>query len=41
LPVKDIQQHLRSVKKEKLWKVINFLLAENKIAATKDGEVFI
>jgi ATP-dependent DNA helicase RecQ len=41
LPVKNIQQHLRSVKKEKLWKVINFLLAEKKIAATKDGDVFI
>ena len=41
LPVKDIVQHLRSVKKEKLWKVINFLLAENKIASTKDGDVFI
>jgi ATP-dependent DNA helicase RecQ len=41
LPVKDIQQHLRSIKKEKLWKVINFLLAENKIASTKNGDVFI
>ncbi len=41
LPVKDIQEHFRSVKKEKLWKVINFLMAENKIAATKDGNVFI
>ncbi len=41
LPVKTIQQHLRSVKKEKLWKVINFLLAENKIAATKEGAIFI
>jgi ATP-dependent DNA helicase RecQ len=41
LPMKEIQQHLRSVKKEKLWKVINFLLAENKIAATKDGNIFI
>jgi ATP-dependent DNA helicase RecQ len=41
LPVKDIQEHLKSIKKEKLWKVINFLLAENKIAATKHGAVFI
>ncbi|MGG9961738.1 RecQ family ATP-dependent DNA helicase [Ferruginibacter sp. SUN106] len=41
LPVKDIQQHLKNVKKEKLWKVINYLLAENKIASNKAGDVFI
>ncbi|GAB2836840.1 RecQ family ATP-dependent DNA helicase [Ferruginibacter profundus] len=41
LPVKDIQQHLKNVKKEKLWKVINYLLAENKIASNKEGNVFI
>jgi ATP-dependent DNA helicase RecQ len=41
LPVKDIQQQLKNVKKEKLWKVINYLLAENKISSDKEGNVLI
>ncbi len=41
LPVKDIQQHLKNVKKEKLWKVMNYLLAENKITSDKEGNVLI
>ena len=39
VPVKDIQQQLKNVKKEKLWKVINYLLAENKITSDKEGNV--
>jgi ATP-dependent DNA helicase RecQ len=41
MPLKDIQQKLQSVKKEKIWKVINFLQAENKISVNKDGNIFI
>jgi ATP-dependent DNA helicase RecQ len=41
LPVKDIQNFLKEIKKEKLWKVINFLQAENKIAVNKEGNIFI
>ena len=41
LSIKDIQQHLNNVKKEKLWKVINYLLAEKKITTNKEGEVFV
>jgi ATP-dependent DNA helicase RecQ len=41
LPVKDIQQQLKTVKKEKLWKVINYLLAENKISTNKEGYISI
>jgi ATP-dependent DNA helicase RecQ len=41
LTVKDIQNSLKAVKKEKLWKVINFLQAENKITINKDGDIFI
>ena len=41
LPVKEIQNHLKGVKKEKLWKVINYLRAENKISVTKEGDIFL
>jgi ATP-dependent DNA helicase RecQ len=41
MPLKDVQQKLQNVKKEKIWKVINFLQAENKIAVTKEGNLFI
>ena len=41
LPVKYIQQQLKAIKKEKLWKVINYLQAENKIAVNKEGNLFI
>jgi ATP-dependent DNA helicase RecQ len=40
LPVKVIEEKLKGVKKTKLWKVINFLQSENKLAVTKEGEVF-
>ena len=40
LPVKLIEEKLRGIKKAKLWKVLNFLQSENKLAVTKDGEVF-
>jgi len=41
LSIKDIQQHLKNVKKEKLWKVINYLLSENKVTTDKEGNVSI
>jgi ATP-dependent DNA helicase RecQ len=41
MPLKDIQQKLQSIKKEKIWKVINFLQAENKINVNKDGNIFV
>ena len=41
LPVKEIQNQLKGVKKEKLWKVINYLQAENKISVTKEGDLFL
>lgn len=41
LPVKEIQQKLKTVKKEKLWKVINYLQAENKITVNKEGEISV
>jgi ATP-dependent DNA helicase RecQ len=40
LPIKVIEEKLKGVKKTKLWKVINFLQSENKLAVTKEGEVF-
>ena len=41
LSVKEIQTQLKGVKKEKLWKVINYLQAENKISVTKEGDIFL
>ena len=35
----QLQQHLKGVQKEKLWKVIRFLQAENKITADKGGRI--
>jgi ATP-dependent DNA helicase RecQ len=37
LPVKELLQNLRGFKKEKAWKVIDFLQAENKIEVDGDG----
>lgn len=39
LPVKEIQQQLKVVKKEKLWKVINYLQAEDKVTVDKQGNI--
>jgi ATP-dependent DNA helicase RecQ len=39
MPLKDIQQKLQNVKKEKIWKVINFLQAENKVSVNKEGDI--
>ncbi len=36
---KELLQHLKSIKKEKAWKVINFLQAENKIELDRMGYV--
>ncbi len=41
MPLKDIQKKLQSVKKEKIWKVLNFLQSENKISVNKEGNIFI
>ncbi len=40
LPVTLIEEKLKNIKKAKLWKVINFLQSENKLAVTKEGQVF-
>ena len=37
--VKDILIKMKSIKKEKVWKVINYLLAEEKIKTDKDGKL--
>ena len=37
--VKDLLQHLHTVKKEKIWKVLDFLQAENKIKINEFGLV--
>ncbi|MBS1510748.1 MAG: RecQ family ATP-dependent DNA helicase [Bacteroidetes bacterium] len=39
-PVQQIQQRLQHVKKEKLWKVIQYLQGEQKIMADKDGNIY-
>lgn len=41
LTVKEIQNQLKGVKKEKLWKVINYLQAENKLSVNKEGYLFL
>jgi len=35
----DLVQHLHSIKKEKLWRVIEFLQAEKKIEVNESGMV--
>ena len=37
--VEEILTTMRSIKKEKVWKVINYLLAEEKIKTDKDGRL--
>jgi len=39
MPVKLLQEKLNRIRKAKLWKVINFLIAENKISVTNEGDV--
>jgi ATP-dependent DNA helicase RecQ len=41
MSAKELQSQLKGIKKEKVWKVINYLQSENKIAATKEGDLFI
>ncbi len=41
IPVFDILNSLKTVKKEKIWQVINYLLAENKIYSDKEGKLAI
>ena len=37
--VEDILLSLKSIKKEKVWQVINYLLAEGKVRSDKDGKI--
>ena len=37
--VEDILLNLKSIKKEKVWQVINYLLAEGKLKSDKDGKI--
>jgi len=39
LEVKDLFNQLQDIKKEKAWKVIEFLQAENKLRVEKDGRI--
>ncbi len=39
LKVGEMQQHFKNVHKEKLWEVIKFLQAENKLTVSKDGKI--
>ena len=37
--VEEILLHLKTIKKAKTWKVINYLLAEEKIKTDRDGKL--
>lgn len=39
LSAEDILINLKGIKKEKIWRVINYLLAENKIESDADGKI--
>ena len=39
IPVENILVNLKSIKKEKVWQVINYLLAEGKLRSDKDGKI--
>lgn len=39
--VKEILELFKPIKKEKIWKVIKFLQAENKVTVSKEGNLFI
>jgi ATP-dependent DNA helicase RecQ len=39
LPVEEIILTLKGIKKDKIWKVINYLLAEEKLKTDKDGRL--
>lgn len=39
IPVKELLQHLSPIKKEKIWKVIDFLQSENKLTISKEGNL--
>jgi ATP-dependent DNA helicase RecQ len=41
VPVANILNSLKTLKKEKVWQVINYMLAENKIYSDKDGKLAI
>ncbi len=41
LPFNEIQHLLKGVKKDKLWKVINYLQSENKISVNKEGNILV
>ncbi len=39
IPVKDVLAGLNGIKKEKVWKVIDYLQAEKKLMVNKEGEI--
>lgn len=41
LSLNDIQLHLKIIKKEKLWKVLQYLQAENKLKVSSDGIISV
>ena len=41
ISVQAILDTLKGIKKEKVWKVVNYLQAENKILADKEGNITI
>ena len=41
VPARELLLQLGSVKKEKAWKVLNFLQAENKIGVDATGRVYL
>jgi ATP-dependent DNA helicase RecQ len=41
VPARELMSHINTVKKEKAWKVIEFLQAERKIHMNADGGIHI
>ena len=39
ISVEDLLTSLKNIKKEKVWQVINYLLAEGKLRSEKDGKI--
>ena len=39
ISVEDLLTSLKNIKKEKVWQVINYLLAEGKLKSDKDGKI--
>ncbi len=41
MPAKEILEHLRGTKKEKVWKVLDYLQSEKKLAVNNEGKISI